>query len=38
MADGIRTHLDEVKRQGAAIHTALVEGYIDYPVDTALND
>lgn len=37
MADGIRSHLDEVKRQGAAIHAALQEGYIDYRVDTALS-
>jgi uncharacterized alpha-E superfamily protein len=38
MADGIRSHLDEVKRQGSEIHTALVEGYIDYRVDMALNE
>ena len=36
MADGIRSHLDGVKRQCLAVHTAIQVGYIDYPVEAAL--
>jgi hypothetical protein len=37
MADGIRSHLDEVKRQCQAVHSAVHGCYIDYPVEAALS-
>ena len=37
VTDGIRNHLEDIKRQCIAVHAAVQEGYIDYAVDAALS-
>lgn len=36
IADSMHTYLDSIQRQCAAIHGAIYQAYISYPVDTAL--
>lgn len=36
MGSGIHTHLENIQRQCGQIHSAAYQGYIDYPIDSAL--
>jgi len=36
MSGGIHLHLENVQRQCSQIHSAAYQGYIDYPIDSAL--